>query len=96
MTEISIWLYGKPEWEIENLDKITGEQLKEHGKELMKRLNYIGDIAIKLEKNEWSRGAGLYDLYFYKDISIDEAKKELIKLEIDVEKINLIDDYQES
>lgn len=94
MAEISIMLYGKPEWEI-NLDEITGEQLKEHGKELMERLNYIGDIVTKLENNEWSKSAGLYDLYFYKDIGVDEAKKELINLGIDVERIDLRDDHQE-
>ena len=91
MTEISIWLYGKPEWEINNLDEITGEQLKEHGKELMKRLSHIGDIVTKLEKNDWSRSAGLYDLFFYKDISVDKAKEELTNLGIDVEKIDLRD-----
>ena len=95
MTEITLWLYGKPEWEIRNLDEITGEQLKEHGKELMERLNQIGDIVTKLENNEWSKSGGLYDLFFYKDIGFDDAKKELTNLEIDIEKIDLRDDSED-
>ena len=95
MTEISIWLYGKPEWELKNLDEITGEQLKEHGKELMERLNNIGDIVTKLENNGWSKSGGLYDLYLYKDISLDDAKKELTNLGIDVGKIDLRDDLED-
>ena len=91
MTEITIHLYGKPDWEI-NLDEITGEQLKEHGKYLMEHLNKVGDYVIKLEENEWSRNGIIYDLCFCKDISIDEAKKELTQLGIDLEEISLLRD----
>lgn len=92
MVEITIFLHGKPEWEIDNLSEITGEQLKDYGKSLMERLNEIGDIVSKLDNNGWSKSGGLYDLFLYKDINIDEAKKELTELGLDIETLHLRDD----
>lgn len=94
MTEISIYIHGKPDWELENLSEITGNQLKEYGKELMERMNTIGDIVNKLDNNGWSKNGCLYDLNFYKEISIDDAKKELTELGIDIERMNLRDDSE--
>ncbi len=95
MTEITLWLYGKPEWELGDMSEMTGEQFKEHGKELMERLNKIGDIVTKLENNEWSKSGGLYDLFLYKDISLDDAKKELTELGLDLKILNLRDDSED-
>lgn len=94
MTEISLWLYGKPEWELRNMDEMTGAQFKEHGKELMERLTEIGDIVDILENNDWSKSGGLYDLYFYKDISFEDAKKEVVDLGLDIEILNMRDDLE--
>jgi hypothetical protein len=91
MIEISIYLYGKPEWEMD-IDKITSEELKEHGKELNERLNKIATLITKLESNNWSRYGTLYDINFNKDISFDEAKEELTSLGIDPEKFNMRDE----
>jgi len=95
MTEISIYIHGKPDWELNNLSEITGNELKEYGKKLMERMNNIGDIITKLDNNKWSKSGGLYDLNLYKKISIDEAKKELTELDINLEILNLRDNSED-
>lgn len=93
MTTVDIWLFGKPEWEIA-LDKATPQDLKDLGENLRDRLCRISEIVGKLENDGWSRGAGLYNLYLYKDIKIEDAKKELDKLAIGEKEVN-IDDFGE-
>ncbi len=95
MAEISIYIHGKPEWELKNLSEITGDEIKKYGKALMERMNDIGNIINKLDNNGWSKGGGLYDLNFYKEIGVDEAKEELLKLGIDLETLNLRDNSED-
>lgn len=103
MVSVDIWLFGKPEWEID-LDKATPRDIKDLGENLKDRLCKISEIVEKLENNGWSRGAGLYDLFLYKGINKEIAIQELEKLGIkenDVrieecgEEIELIEELKE-
>lgn len=81
MAEINIHLFGKPEWEID-LDKAEPEEFRRLGDSLRERLYRVAELTEKLEKNGWSRGGALYDLYFYKAVKVEEAKRELEELDI--------------
>jgi hypothetical protein len=92
--EISIFLFGKPEWMID-LDKATPENIRELGSEIKERLDKISTIIDKLESNGWGRSAGLYDIFLYKDISLEDGKKELGSMGINEDCISMRDDSLE-
>lgn len=91
MTEISVHLFSKPETEID-LEKAKPDDLKELGNELKKRLDKVAEIVEKLEKNGWERSAGMYDINFYKKIKLSEAKRELEKLGIKEDEVNIMEE----
>ncbi len=93
MVEISVFLFGKPEMEMDT-EKAKPEEIRELGNELQARLKKIGEIVGKLEKNGWERAGGLYDINFYKKIKEDDAKKELASLGIKEEEVS-INDFDE-
>lgn len=82
MATIDIWVFGKPEWEMD-FDKATPQDIKDLGENLRDRLCRISEIVEKLENNGWSRGSGLYNLYLHKGIKKELARQELEKLGIE-------------
>jgi len=94
--EALLFLFGKPEWEIENLGEASASELREKGEELRERLHRIAEIVEKLEDAGWERaGATPYDIIFYKDITAEEAEKELRQLGIDPEEVGLTEIEEE-
>jgi len=90
MIEVVLFLFGKPEWEIENLGEVSASEIREKAEELKERLHRIAEIVEKLENAGWKRGgATLYDIIFYKDITAEEAERELRQLGIDPEELSL-------
>lgn len=85
MVELSIQLFGKPSWDIENFE---GQKLEEgfsdvlvrHGDKLKAWLYEISEVHKKLLDNGWSATGSLYYISYHKDITIEEAKEELKKL----------------
>lgn len=90
MTTIDIWLFGKPEWEID-IDKATPQDIKYLGENLRDRLGRISEIVEKLLNNGWHKSGGLYNIYLYKDIKKELAKEELEKLEIGEKEVSIED-----
>lgn len=90
MATIDIWLFGKPEWEMD-FDKATPQDIKDLGENLRDRLGRISEIVEKLENNGWHRSAGLYNLYLYKDIKKELVGKELEKLGIGEKEVSIED-----
>jgi len=91
--EISIYLFGKPSWEM-NIEggKATPQMLRAKGEELKVRLYEAADVLEKLLKNGWTlveAYGALYDLQLYKDITLKEAREELKKLGINPEEYHL-------
>jgi hypothetical protein len=84
-------LYYKPgpDMDIEGKENFDPEILRKHGKYLKEDLERIADQLEKLRKAGWNYEGGLYDVMCYKDISLEEAKKELKELGIDVDEENL-------
>jgi hypothetical protein len=92
--EVDIFLFGKPEWMID-LDKATAEDIRYLGSVIKERLDKVSAIMEKLENNGWRRSAGLYNIYLYKDINLENGRKELKGLDISEECISVRDDFME-
>ena len=90
MANIDIWLFGKPEWEMD-FDKATPQDIKDLGENLKDRLCRIAEIVEKLENNVWCRSAGLYNLYLYKDVKKELVGEELEKLGIGEKELSVED-----
>ena len=93
MINISLHLYGKPEWDLPVDDGvIDGDLLRAHGNELKEHLLKVADIFEKLKKNGWNGSLASYSLELYKeDITKQEAEKELKRLGISLKDINIMD-----
>ncbi len=87
MVEFSLMLYYKPgpDMDIEGKENFDPEILRKHGEYLKEDLARIADWLEKLKKAGWSYYGGLYDVMCSKDISLEEAKKELKELGIDID-----------
>jgi len=95
MTEFWLFLYGKPAWDMElekELDKKFSDILRETGDRHKEWLHEAANIYDKLFENGWTAHGTLYDIIFYKDISIDDAKKELMEIGLE----EYIDNLEES
>ena len=85
--EISIFLFGKPAWEIDELegnqlDQTFSNVLRALAEDLRSRLLEIARAHELLVRNGWEAYGGLYEILYYKDISRDQAEKELEELGI--------------
>lgn len=94
MVSISLYLFGKPEWEIDT-EKAKPAEFKKLGEELKARLERAAEIIEKLEKAGWKRSGGLYDISFYKKAKIEDVKKELKELGINEKEISIEEDWEE-
>ena len=90
MATIDIWLFGKPEWEMD-FDKATFQDIKDLGENLRDRLGRISEIVEKLENNGWYRSAGLYNLYLHKNIKKELVGEELEKLGVGEKEVSIED-----
>jgi hypothetical protein len=93
-TRLTIWLFGKPAWELEGLegnelDSKFFDEMGALGKELHERLEWASRIAKVLLDHGWDPCGGLYDITFFKPISEELARKELQGLGLDPEEMNL-------
>ncbi len=97
---LSVFLFGKPAWEIEDLEggELTPElinQIKNTGDKIKNGLDQTAGVLTKLLTNGWNGSGGLYDVNLYKDITLEEARRELTKLGIDPDDANLMEDEDE-
>jgi len=86
--EVSIYLFGKPAWEIEDfeggeLDEALIEKIRKKGKELSQSLDEVADTLTRLMKKGWDGTGTLYDVSLFKDMSLGEARKELAEMGLD-------------
>jgi len=94
MINLSIWLYGKPEWDLDlEDDNMNTEIIKEHGDYLKEHMYRVAKIVEILKLSGWSCSMALYALEFYNEKikSEKEAKIELKKLGINPKEINIIE-----
>ncbi|MCW3133184.1 MAG: hypothetical protein N2V78_02505 [Methanophagales archaeon] len=94
MAEISLYLFGKPEWELD-LDKAEPGEFRRLGDSIRDRLYRAAEITEMLERSGWERSGALYDIYFYKEVKREEAEKELEELGIKEDEIYLLEEEEE-
>jgi hypothetical protein len=92
LVTVSVFLFGKPAWEIERLEgsPVDLELLNEVascGKELCKRLARAAELGRKLVERGWEGVGLLYDIDFYKSVSLRDAEEELKALGIEPDEV---------
>jgi hypothetical protein len=87
MVEFSLMLYYKPgpDMDIEGKENFDPEILRKHGGDLKEYLSQVADWLKKLKENGWSYYGTLYDVVCSKDIGLEEAKREIKGLGIDID-----------
>ena len=92
-TEVIVWLFGKPDWELDiggvDVTEEMSYEIEIKGKELQARLCRDAQIIRKLVGSGWEGSGGLYDLFFSKPIPLEQAKKELACLGISEKEVTL-------
>ena len=86
--EISIFLFGKPAWEIDgleggDLDEGLIKRIREKGEDLNANLNEAADTLVRLRKKGWDGTGTLYDISLFKDVPLGEARRELAEMGLD-------------
>lgn len=93
VVEVSVYLFGKPSWEmgIEG-GNATPKMLREKGDELRDRLRRAADILEKLDGRGWDLAeayGSVYSLDFTKDVSLEEAERELEEFGIGLDEVSV-------
>jgi len=94
MMELSLWLYGKPNWDLDLEEKtyIKPETLEEHGHFMKHHLERTAHILNQLQQAGWTilptRGS-IYALTLQKDTTRESAEQELSLLGVPPEEVQL-------
>ena len=100
MVTLSIWLYGKPSWDldIEGKEALEPNLFREHGDYMKEHLYKVADILEKLRNGGWNLSECCGALYTLElelfGLNKKEARKELVKLGIDPGYVAL-EEYEE-
>ncbi len=94
LVTVSVFLFGKPAWEIENLEgaNVDAELLDEVsacGEELFRRLTRASQIGRKLLDGGWEGCGLLYDIDFYKRMPLRDAQRELQEMGIGRDEVSM-------
>jgi hypothetical protein len=98
---VSIFLFGKPAWEIDGLEgsPIDLELLTaiaSCGQELSRRLTRAAELGKKLVMKGWEGNGLLYDVQFYKEVTLKDAEEELKALGIEPDEVSITEDTEDS
>lgn len=86
--EVSVFLFGKPAWEIDGfeggeLNEAMIQQIRKKGKELSESLDGVANTLAQLMKKGWEGCGTLYDVSLFKDVALGEARRELAEMGVD-------------
>ena len=101
LVTVSIFLFGNPVWEIEGMegapvDLVLLDAIATCGQALRRRLERAAEIGRRLVENGWEGYGLLYDLEFYKTITITDAEHELTALGIAPDEVSLREEVEDS
>lgn len=101
LTTISVFLFGKPAWEIEGLEGSPIDiqmlaSIADCGQELARRLQRASEIGRKLVAAGWEGIGLLYDMEFYKEVSIKEAEEAMRAMGIEPDEVAMREELDES
>ena len=94
LVTVSVFLFGKPAWEIEGLEgsPVDFELLSaiaSCGQELSRRLARAAELGKKLVVKGWEGYGLLYDVEFYKSVTLKDAEEELKGLGIEPDEVSI-------
>jgi hypothetical protein len=97
---VSVFLFGKPAWEIDRLEgsPVDLELLSEVascGQELSRRLVRAAELGTKLVERGWEGVGLLYDIDFYKEVSLRDAEEELKALGIEPDEVSIREEFED-
>jgi hypothetical protein len=96
---VSVFLFGKPAWEIElegaTVDLELLGAIASCGQELDRWLTRVAEFGKKLLDKGWDGSGALYDIDFYKEISLKDAEKELQALGIEPDEVTIREDEED-
>jgi len=101
LVTISVFLFGKPAWEIDRLEGTPVDfqlldEIASCGQALNRRLARAAEIGRKLVERGWEGVGLLYDVDFYKEISLKDAEEELKSLGIEPDEVSIREETDES
>ena len=82
MLRLTLQLFEEFEEELGAEKLGNTDELRDLGERISKRANIIAGLLDILEKHGWQWTTGTRDVILYKNITKEEAQKELIKLKI--------------
>ncbi len=100
LVTVSVFLFGKPAWEIEGLEgspvdlELLGA-IAACGQELSRRLMRVAELGKKLVEKGWEGYGLLYDVEFYKGITLMDAEEELKALGIEPDEVSMREETED-
>src|SRR5579863_9053504 len=94
LVTVSVFLFGKPAWEIEGLEgspvdlELLGA-ISLCGQELHRRLTRAAELGKKLVVKGWEGCGLLYEVEFYKAVTLKDAEEELKALGIEPDEVSI-------
>jgi hypothetical protein len=100
LVSVSVFLFGKPAWEIDRFEgsPVDLELLNEiasHGQALGAWLERAAEIGRRLLGGGWEGNDLLYDMEFYKEISLKDAEEELKALGIGPDEVSIREESED-
>lgn len=101
LVTVSIFLFGKPAWEIDGLegspvDLELLDAIALCGQELSRRLTRAAELGRKLVAKGWEGYGLLYDVEFYKTSTLKDAEEELKVLGIEPDEVSIREEADDS
>ncbi len=101
LVTISVFLFGKPAWEIDRLegspvDMELLDEIATCGQTLRKRLARAAELGRKLVERGWEGVGLLYDIEFYKGVSLKDAEDELRAIGVEPDEVSIREEFEDS
>jgi len=101
LVTISVFLFGRPAWEIDRLegspvDFQLLDEIASCGQALNSRLERASEIGRRLIEKGWEGVGLLYDIDFYKEITLRDAEDELKAVGIEPDEVSIREDNGDS
>ena len=100
LVTVSVFLFGKPAWEIEGLEgtpvdvELLGA-IASCGQELNRRLTRAAELGRKLVVKGWEGYGLLYEVEFYKALTLRDAEEELKGLGIEPDEVSIREEVED-